>query len=992
MTGKKILFDIRKTEFHDTSFNLLMQKRIYKVLLICSAYDSFMLEEDGRIDEQIFNEYVSLNLRYPPVFLQANSEEEALERMDKDNIDLVINMLSISSVDAFLLANKIKAGYPRIPIVILTPFSREVSIKLEKIDLSAIDYVFCWLGNADILLAIIKLLEDKMNSLKDIDQIGVQAIILVEDSVRYYSSYLPSLYKVVLQQSKRSMVEGVNEHQRMLRMRGRPKILLATNYEEAMDLFQKYKKNILGVISDISYMRQGEKDPQAGILLCKNILAEDPHMPFILQSTDLENVAIAKELKVAFINKYSKSLLVELRNFVIQYMAFGDFVFRMPNSLQEINRATSLQSLQEKILKIPDESLLYHINRNDFSKWMNARALFQIAQEFKYLTMDNFNNLEEVRTFIFDVISAYRHSKGRGVIAKFDRNTFDDYLIFSRIGDGSLGGKARGLAFIDSLIMNHNLLNKYGNVIITIPRTVVLSTDVFDEFMETNDLYKIGLSDLSDEEILKAFVSIKLPSRIHQDLYKLISVINNPIAIRSSSKLEDSHYQPFAGIYSTYMIPNIKSDAQLMIKLLTDAIKSVYASVFFKSSKAYMAATSNVIDEEKMGIILQEVCGTEYKGFFMPTFSGVARSVNFYPIKPEKTTDGIANIGMGLGKYIVEGGASLRFSPKYPKKVLQLSSPEMALRDTQKHFFALNLDPEKFIISPDDGINIDKINVRAAEGLKPIKYVSSSYDLQNNIIRDGSTATGKKIITFSPILNHKVFPLPEILQDLLRIGQKEMNNHIEIEFAVNMDTPEGCPNIFNFLQIRPIVDNDQRFIFDLSNVKEEDSIIISNSALGNGVIKKMYSLVYVKPSSFNPAESENIAKVVEKINDEFVKRNENYILVGPGRWGSSDPWLGIPVKWAQISAARLIIESGLDNYRIDPSQGTHFFQNLTSFRVGYFTINPFIKDGFYDLDYLDSLPAVFEDQYIRHVKFKEALLVKIDGKNQKGVVYKEEIR
>ncbi|MBN2683067.1 MAG: phosphoenolpyruvate synthase, partial [Bacteroidales bacterium] len=800
MAVKNILFDLKRTEFQDTSFNLLMQKRIYKVLLICSSYDSFMLEEDGRIDEQIFNEYVSLNLRYPPVFLQANSEEEALEKLDRDNIDLVINMLSVSNVDAFYLANKIKASYPKVPIVILTPFSREVSLKLEKVDLSSIDYVFCWLGNADILLAIIKLIEDKMNSPKDIDQIGVQAIILVEDSIRYYSSYLPSLYKVVLQQSKRSMVEGVNEHQRMLRMRGRPKILLATNYEEALNLYSKYKKNILGIISDIAYQREGKKDQQAGILLCKTILEEDPHMPFILQSSDNENYEKAKELNVAFIHKYSKSLLVELRNFVIQRMAFGDFIFRLPGSLQEINRATSLKSLQEKILKIPDESLLYHINRNDFSKWMNARALFQIAQEFKYLTPEHFNNLEEVRAFIFDIISDYRLSKGRGVIAKFDRNTFDDYLIFSRIGDGSLGGKARGLAFIDSLIKKYQLLNKFEDVLITIPRTVVLSSEVFDEFMEANDLYKVGLSDKSDEEILETFVSYKLPGKIHQDLYKLISVIRNPIAIRSSSKLEDSHYQPFAGIYSTYMVPNDESNPQLMVKLLTDAIKSVYASVFFKSSKAYMAATSNLIDEEKMGIIIQEVCGTAYNGVFMPTFSGVARSVNFYPIKPEKTTDGIANIAFGLGKYIVEGGVSLRFSPKYPKKILQLSSPEMALRDTQKHFFALNLSPDKFTISPDDGVNIEKISIRDSEDLKPLKFVSSSFDLQNNIIRDGANAVGKKIVTFSPILNHNTFPLAEILGELLKIGQKEMNNPIEIEFAVNMDTSNGCPKLFNFLQ------------------------------------------------------------------------------------------------------------------------------------------------------------------------------------------------
>lgn len=979
--------DSLRIDFNDTSFNLLMQRRIHKVLLISSNYDSFMLEEDGRIDEQIFNEYVSLNLRYPPIFVMANSAEEAYEILMNDNIDLVISMLRIGDTDTFSFAKQIKKLYPKIPIVVLTHFSREVTLRLEKEDLSAIDYVFCWLGNADILLAIIKLIEDRKNVEYDVEVVGVQTILLVEDSIRYISTYLPNIYKIIFKQSKEYMREALNEHQKMLRMRGRPKILLATNYEQAMELYEKYKYNMLGIISDITYPRKGVKDKLAGIKLCKKVKEDDEFMPLLLQSSDMSNKKYADELGVGFIHKYSKTLSIELRNYIIKQFAFGEFVFRDPDTLKEIGRASDLQSLQHLILTIPDKSLEYHAGRNDMSKWLNARAVFPIAQLFKYLKLSDFKDLKDVRDYIYKAISSYRMSKGRGVIAQFDKNSFDEYLIFSRIGDGSIGGKARGLAFINSIIKKNRIFNKFPGIIITIPRTVVLSTDIFDEFMEENDLYKIGMSDLSDEEILDHFVQAKLPSRVYQDLYAFISVVKNPIAIRSSSKLEDSHYQPFAGIYSTYMIPKT-SNSTLMIKMLSDAIKCVYASVYFKASKAYMAATQNVIDEEKMGIVLQEVCGKQFGNKFYPTISGVARSINFYPIDPEKTEEGIANIAFGLGKQIVDGGISLRFSPKHPKKILQLSSPDMALRDTQKFFYALDMCPTKFTPSTDDGVNLRKCEIKDAEKDTSIRYAASTYDFQNHILRDGTIYDGKRVITFSNVLKHETFPLAEILQTLLEVGQKEMNNPIEIEFAVDLNVEKGQPYVFNFLQIRPIVDNDQQENFDMDEIKMEETIIYCESALGNGSINDIYDFIYVKPDSFNSLESEKIGQEISVLNEQFIKESKNYILVGPGRWGSSDPSLGIPVKWAHISQARLIVESGLDNFRIDPSQGTHFFQNLTSFRVGYFTINPYINDGYYDLDYLGKFESHFENQHIRHIRFEKPIQVQIDGKNNKGVVFK----
>lgn len=973
-------------DFSDTQFDLLMQKRIHKVLLICSSYDAFMLEEDGRIEELIFNEYVLHNLRYPPSFVRASSATEAIGVLQSQPIDLVISMLNIGEIDTFEMAKRMKSISPHVPIAVLTHFSREVSLKLEKEDLSAVDFVFSWLGNSELLLAIIKLIEDKMNAEHDILEVGVQTIILVEDSIRYYSSYLPHIYKVVLQQSKMSMREALNEQQQMMRMRGRPKILLATTYEEAMELYEKYKNHLLGVISDITY-KMAKDSPtkvKAGFELCKKVRADDPHMPFILQSSDKGNRENAEELGVGFIYKYSRTLFLELRDFIVSQFAFGDFIFKDPDTGQIVGRANNLEAMQEVILSIPDNSLQYHASRNHISKWLFARALFPVAEVFKRITPEDFQDLVQVRQYIHQSISNFRFKAGRGVIAKFDRTTYTKYLTFARIGDGSLGGKARGLAFINNILNKHKLFDKYPNVLITIPRTVVLSTEIFDEFMESNSLSQVVLEDLSDEEILRRFLDCPLPVRVIPDLQTFIRVVSNPIAVRSSSKLEDSYYQPFAGIYSTYMIPRVCDDKQVFL-LLCQAIKSVYASVFYRNSKAYIAATSNVIDEEKMGIVLQEVTGNQHNNLFYPTISGVARSINFYPIGSEKAEHGIASVAYGLGKFIVDGGMALRFSPKYPKKVLQLSTPQMALRDTQKIFYGLDLSPETFVPSTDDGINLRKLDIAEAPEAS-IMHVASTYDHQNGMVRDTLTGSGPRIVTFSNILKHNTFPLAEILAELLEVGQREMNNSIEIEFAVNLETPKDQPMVFSFLQIRPIVEAAQLEDFSWDEVEVSKALIYSESALGNGRILNISDFIYVKPESFDAAKSKEIASEMEELNARFIHLKRNYVLVGPGRWGSSDSWLGIPVKWPQISEARVIVEAGQKNFRVDPSQGTHFFQNLTSFGVGYLTINPFMGDGVLDQTLLDSLPAEYESERIRWVRFPNSLNIIIDGKKSRGLI------
>jgi CheY-like chemotaxis protein len=976
--------------FSDTSFNLLMQNRIRKVLVICSSYDFFMLEEDGRIDEQIFNEYVSLSLRYPPVFVHADSARKATKILENDRIDLIIEMLSIGDVDTFAFARQLKENHPNIPIVVLTHFSREVSLKLENEDLSAIDYVFCWLGNSDLLLAIIKLIEDRMNADFDIQEVGVQAILLVEDSVRYISAFLPLLYKVVLEQSMEFMKEALNEHQKMLRRRGRPKILLTQNYTDAVDIYRKFSHNIMGIISDVSYkMTSNRKDPKvlAGIELCRLAKGEDRNIPFLLQSSDMSNEQYAVTFGTGFLHKHSKNLSNELKDYILKNFGFGEFIFRHPDTLVEYCAAANLRDLQQLIMTVPDNILIYHTQRDDVSKWLNARALFPIAQIFKPAKLEDFKSLQDVRKYIYKAISSFRSSKAKGVIAEFDRHLYDEYVGFSRIGEGSIGGKARGLAFFNNFLIKNQFFEKFQPFRIAIPHTVVISTEVFEEFMHENDLYPLATSGINDELILKAFVNARLPEHLYQDLGTIILQVNNPIAVRSSSKLEDSYYQPFAGIYNTYMIPVVPVKS-LAIRMLETAIKCVYASVFFKASKAYAMATSNLIDEEKMGIIIQEVCGRQYGDRFYPMISGVARSINFYPISPEKAQDGIATMAFGLGKLIAEGGVGLRFSPKYPRKILQLSSPELAIKSTQKYFYALDMNPDSFVPSPDDKINLLKLNIQDALPDGTLNLAASAYDHENNIISDGFDHPGKKIITFSNVLTHGSFPLAGILENLLQLGQQAMNNPVEIEFAVNADKTGTDLQTFNILQIRPIVINEQSLNFRINLIDREEVIIYSEKALGNGVYNNIRDVVYVKPEVFKPAESPIIAQELEKLNEQFVREQNPYILIGPGRWGSCDPWLGIPIKWAHISAARIIVESGLEHFRVDPSQGTHFFHNLTSFGVGYLTVNPYLNDGIYDVGFLNSKSAASETRFLRHIRFEKPMKIEIDGKTNKAVVYK----
>ena len=970
--------------FKDTQFVSLMTKRIFNVLLVANPYDAFMLEDDGRIDEKIFIEYMNLSLRYPPRFTQVSTEEDAWRQLGNTMFDLVICMPGSDNSDTFDIARQIKEKYPHIPLVVLTPFSHGIKERMEHEDLSIFEYVFCWLGNTDLLVSIIKLIEDKMNLEHDIKEVGVQMILLVEDSIRFYSSVLPNLYKFVLRQSQEFATEALNEHQRTLRMRGRPKIVLARSYEEAMDLYNKYQNNTLGIISDARYPREGKIDPHAGIRFLTEVRSRDPFIPLILQSAEVSNKEFALSCGAQFIDKNSKKMNIDLREAVSENFGFGDFIFRNPNTMEEVVRVHNLKELQNAIFSIPAESFLYHISRNHISRWLYSRAIFPVAEFLKQITWESLQDIDAHRQIIFEAIVKYRKMKNQGVVAVFQRDRFDRYSNFARIGDGSLGGKGRGLAFIDNMVKRHAEFEEFENASVVIPKTVVLCTDIFDEFMDMNQLYQVALSDADDETILRAFLRAKLPDRLVEDFFAFFDVVKSPIAIRSSSLLEDSHYQPFAGIYSTYMIPYL-TDKYEMLRMLSDAIKGVYASVYYKDSKAYMQATSNVIDQEKMAVILQEVVGTQYGDRFYPSISGVARSINYYPINDELAEEGTVNLALGLGKYIVDGGLTLRVCPYHPDKVLQTSEMEMALRETQTRFYALDLKNMGQNFSLDDGFNLLKLPVKEAENDGSLNYIASTYDPYDMVIRDGIYPGGRKVITFANILQHDVFPLARILQLVQKYGQGEMRRPVEIEFAVNLNAAEK-KGVFYLLQIRPMVDMKADLNEDLDAIPEDQLLLKSVNSLGQGIMDDIQDVIYVKTEGYSASNNQLIAYDIEKLNKRFLDEGKHYILIGPGRWGSSDTWLGIPVKWPNISAARVIVEAGLTNYRVDPSQGTHFFQNLTSFGVGYFTINAYMNDGLYNQELLNSMPAVEETKYLRWVHFDKPLAVKMNGKKKIGVV------
>lgn len=972
-------------------YSMLMSRRIRRILLVCNSYDSYTLEEDGRLEAQITNEYSELNLSNPPSITRVESTIDALELINKSEpFDLVITMYNVGEMDVYTFSHKMKELYPHTPVVLLTNFSKEIYRQIDKSDTSDIDYVFCWNNSTDLIIAIIKLIEDSMNAEHDILEFGVQSILLVEDSVRYYSTYLPAVYKLVLQQNGAAIRDALNEQQQVMRKRARPKILMATNYQDAVTLYQKYKNNLLGVISDVGFVLHKNDDPStekldAGIDLCNLIHSDNPTMPFLMQSSQESMSEVAQKLGVGFIVKHSKTLIHELGEYIGREFAFGDFVLTDPHTGDEIARAEDLYGLEKLLHSISDNVLNSVVTTTYLSKWLLSRGIFSLGNSFRELTLNEFNNnISSVRQFLTDSIRDYRIKQGLGVVARFSPESYNDAIWFSRLGNGSIGGKARGLAFMNHILQQYNLYNEWENVRVMVPRTLVITTEYFDKFIIDNGLQYVVNADLSDAEILSEFVASSLSSELMDALRVFIHHVKKPLAVRSSSKLEDSYYQPFAGIYSTYMIPHTENEDQ-QLRLLSKAIKSVYASVFFASSRAYIAATANVISEEKMAIVLEEVCGSEDQGYYFPTLSGVARSLNFYPIGYERAEEGIAKVAFGLGKAVVDGEQVLRFSPKYPNHILQTSTPELTMRETQQTMYALNLQPDKFKTSIDDAINLEKINIADCAKFRNLKHVASTWDMQSMRLTDSPLAEGIKVITFARILKYDTFPLAEILQRLLEIGQQEMKTCVEIEFAANLDRGNRF-KIFNVLQIRPIAAASAETNMDWSSVDPDSALIYSQSALGTGAVEGVTDVIYLREENFDPSKTQIMAEQVTALNSAMRAEGRGYLLAGFGRWGSSNPWLGVPIRWGDISEVKVIVECGLDNFRIEPSQGTHFFQNMTSFGVGYITINPYAGEGKFDIRALDAMPALYESEFVRHVRFERPLEICIDGVKNKAVV------
>ena len=973
-------------------FQKLMQFNVRDILLVSSLYDSYIIEEDGRLYELIRKEYEGLNLSHSPEITHVSSGEEALELATGGRrFDLIITTLHIEDFHAVRFARKVKESGLNIPVVLLTYDNRELSELMLRQDASVFDRIFIWQGDSRILVAIIKYIEDRMNVEHDTKTAGVQSIILVEDNVKYYSVFLPIIYTEILIQSQRLIAEGINPSDRYLRMRARPKILLCTTYEEAWEYFQKYEENILGIISDIDFYRNGSDDPQAGIEFAKNVKLRRADIPILLQSNAPDKEIEVHTIGVSFLLKDSPTLLHDLRLFMNRYFSFGDFIFRMPDGT-EVGRASDLKSLEEYLERVPDECIRYHGERNHFSNWLKARTEFWLAHKLRPRKVTDYASILSMRADLIASLQSYRRFRQLGQITDFNKSTFDPTSSFARIGSGSLGGKARGLGFINTLLSNFEIHDRFKDVQIAVPTAVILGTDVFDQFLDENNLREFALRSSDDADITHRFLEAKKFSRkIIRQLAEFLEIVHEPLAVRSSSLLEDSQFHPFAGVYKTYMIPNNHSNPVTRRIDLINTVKRVYASTFYQGAKDYIKMTSFRLEEEKMAVIIQKMVGAPHDSKFYPDFSGVAKSYNFYPIAPQKSQDGIVSVALGLGKMIVDGGITVRFCPKYPDYLFQFYSVKETLRNSQTAFFALDLE-SKLNETTDPSHTLLKIyELNEAERDGTLSYVGSTYSSENDTIHDGLSRYGKRVVTFAPILRNKIFPLPEIVELLLEMGNWGMGAPVELEFAVNMSVSLSKPKEFGLLQIRPLVLSREAEELEIEEIDAKKLICHSHQVLGHGIIKDIYDVVMVDINRFDRSKTKEVAIEIGQFNQKLVFEQRPYLLIGLGRWGSLDPWLGIPVKWEQIAGARAIIEAGFKDIDVAPSQGSHFFQNITSFMVGYFTVTSRIEEGFVDWEWLLAQNVVEEKSFTSHLRLKNPLVVKMNGQKNEGIILKPEL-
>ena len=976
-----------QTRRSEASFERLMPHRVRNILVVASAYDAFVIEEGGRLTELILNEYVSLNLSDGPRVTRVATAAEALELIEQQPFDLVITTSRIGNLDGLRLGRRIKQIEPNCPVVLLAFDIGELQRLTAERHPDAVDHVFLWSGDARLFIAIIKMLEDRWNVDHDTEVARVRTILLVEDSARFISLYLPLLYTVLVKQTHLLMDDGVNLANRLLRLRARPKVLLAQNREDAIDVYEKYRPFMLGVISDKSFppdaYGDGGNDPMAGLELLKRIKGDDPTMPMLLQSSDAEARKLAREIGVHFIHKRSHRLLKELKVFVERHFGFGDFVFIVPDG-SEWGRARNLRELEEQLQSIPDESLRHHALRNDFSNWLRARTEFGLASRIRPFRIEDFDSIDQLRRYLVDTMRAHRLETQRGIVTDFAPTRFDERSPFVRIGHGSLGGKGRGLAFANAMLQHHPALHdRFPDINVTVPRTAVIATDVFDQFLADNELLDLAYGNNTDEEIAHRFSTAKLPAHVSSDLENFLRRIDYPLAVRSSSLLEDSSSQPFAGIYRTYMVPNSHPDAHVRLAQLSRAIKLVYASTFSRAAKAYAESTGSRIEDEKMAVVLQQVVGSRHGDRFYPHISGVARSFNYYPIAPMRGEDGIAVVALGLGRQVAGGLQALRFSPRHPRSVPAFSSVQSTLENAQRQFYALDLQHPHRLPGIEEDTNLLRLDVDDARPDGVLPLLTSTYQPQNDRMVEGLRKDGYPALTFAPILNSDAFPLAALLREVLDTGVAGMGSEVEMEFAVDLRSDEAT---FGFLQLRRLAAGGEPEDVALRNEQIERALCFSTAALGNGRMNDLCDVIYVCPSAFDASRTRRIAEEVGEINAVLAAEGRRCILIGPGRWGSSDPWLGIPVTWDQISAARVIVETSLENFRVTPSQGTHFFQNMTSLRIAYFTVNSYAGDDRIDWDWLEGHARVRETDHVRHLRFDHPLQVRIEGRSNRGVI------
>lgn len=969
-------------------FHELMSIKIREILLVSSPYDAFIMEEDTSLASRIINEYSGLNLSQPPRVTRTSSAYEALALLNEKEFDMVITMPHLDEMDAFSFGLEVKKISPNLPVILLAHNTRGLYPPPENKDCSGIDKLFIWSGNSDLLLALVKNAEDRLNVDFDTQRANVRVLILVEDSPVYYSSFLPMIYKEIVRQTQAVLEVGLNEEHRLVRMRTRPKILMAQDYSEAMELWQKYRSFLFGIISDARLPKNGEIDADAGFHLLSQVRKEIPDLPLLLLSAEPKNKDKADRIPAMFLDKNSPNLLSELHDFFLTQLGFGDFIFRMPDGT-EIDRAPNLRILEAKVAQIPNECLLYHAEQNHFSRWLMTRSEFTLASRFRDVRASDFESIDDIRKYIISNIRALRKWRQKGVVARYNRHNYDPNIReFVKIGEGSLGGKARGLAFMSSMLQQNSKLDeKYSEINIRIPKTLVITTEGFESLVTENNLERFAKEDFTDEEVTKGFLEAHMPEWLEKELEVFISQVKIPLSVRSSSLLEDAQFQPYAGLYETYMIPNNHPDASKRLQHLIKAIKLVYASTYYEGPKTFSRNTLNQPHAEAMAVIIQQLAGKEYGNYFYPAVSGVAQSHNFYPVSHMKPEEGIAHIALGLGKTVVEGEKTLRFSPKYPEIMPQFSTVDDILAGSQRYFYALKIKDYPDDLNFEEYSNLEKREVDEAETEFPVMTLASTYIPEEHRIRDTAYVKGPKILTFAQILKYNIFPLPGLLSDLLELGRKGMGCPIEIEFSINFNPDKNKKNSFYLLQMRPMVADEERFDVQITRDEYERAFCRSNQALGNGKNENIADIVYVKPDDFRPESTLQMSEEIGRINAGLLKEKRPYLLVGPGRWGSADRWLGIPVQWRNISGVGAIIELRNEKLKADPSQGSHFFQNITSLGIHYITLTEGEdSEDHFDWNLVHSLPTVQETTFLRHVRLKKPLLLKIDGRKSQCVI------